>query len=62
MSKIFVNVSIDETVKVQSDKGALSHLLYIGKGLALSLPLDAQKRKDTLFWLATQIEQEARKL
>ena len=59
---IFVNAVITETVKVNGGTGALSHLVYVGNNLALSLPHDAQKRKEALFWLATQIEQEARKL
>lgn len=59
---VFVNVGITETVKVKGDTGALSHLVYVGDSLALSLPHDKQKRKETLLWLATRLEQEARKL
>lgn len=62
MSDVFVNVKVNEAVKVWSGAGILSHLVYVGNCLALSLPYDAQKRKEALFWLATQIEQEARKL
>ena len=41
---IFVNAVITETVKVNGGTGALSHLVYVGNNLALSLPHDAQKR------------------
>ena len=59
---VFVNVAIDEAIRVHSGKSVLSHLVYVGDRLALALPHDKQKRKETLLWLATQIEQEARKL
>lgn len=62
MSDIFVNVKVNEAVKVWSGAGVLSHLVHVGDCLALSLPSDKEQRKEALFWLATQLENEARKL
>lgn len=62
MSEVFVSAKITESVNVWSGTGVLSHLVYVGNYLSLSLPYDAQKRKEALLWLATQLEQEARKI
>jgi hypothetical protein len=36
--------------------------LNVGKELVFMLPNDAKEKKEALLWLATQLEQEARKL
>lgn len=62
MRNIFVTATVDEKTRVCTGSAPLSHFVHIGDGLSLSLPLDIEKRKEALLWLATQLDQEARKL
>lgn len=62
MRSIFVTATVDEKTRVWTGNAPISHFVHIGDGLSLSLPLDIEKRKETLLWLATQFEMEAQKL
>ena len=59
MIKIFLPLTANTVAKLDKKPSAY---LNVGKELVLILPHDENEKKEALFWLATQIEQEARKL
>ncbi len=59
MIKIFLPLAANTTVKMNE---TFCDHLNVGNELVFMLPNDAKEKKEALFWLATQIEQEARKL
>jgi len=57
--KIFLPLTANTTVKMQEN---FSNHLGVGNELVFMLPHDDKEKKEALLWLATQLEQEARKL
>lgn len=60
--KVIAHVEVTTSTKIKAGEGLLKNLVFLDDGLILSLPKDAQERKEALLWLATQIEMEAWKL
>lgn len=60
--KVTAHVEVTASTKVKAGQGLLKNILFLDDGLALSLPSDKEQRKEALLWLATQLENEARKL
>lgn len=59
MISIFLPLTASTAVKLD---GKFNDLLKIGNELVFMLPHDTKEKKEALLWLATQLEQEARKL
>lgn len=59
MIKIFLPLTANTMVKKNETFG--DHL-NVGNELVFMLPHDDKEKKEALLWLATQLEQEARKL
>lgn len=60
--KVIAHVEVTASTKIKAGEGVLKNLVFLGDGLILSLPSDKEQRKEALLWLATQLENEARKL
>lgn len=59
MIKIFLPLTANTMAKMNEN---FSDQLNVGNELVLMLPHDDKEKKETLLWLATQLENEARKL
>ena len=59
MIKIFMPLTANTMVKMNEN---FSDYLNVGNELVFTLPHDDKEKKEALLWLATQLEQEARKL
>ena len=59
MIKIFMPLTANTMVKMNEN---FSDHLNVGNELVFTLPHDDKEKKEALLWLATQLEQEARKL
>jgi len=59
MIKIFMPLTANTMVKMNEN---FSNHLNVGNELVFMLPHDDKEKKEALLWLATQLEQEARKL
>ena len=59
MIKIFMSLTTNTAAKLE---GRFNDRLSVGGELSLMLPYDDKEKKEALLWLATQLEQEARKL
>ena len=60
--KVIAHVEVTTSTKIKAGEGVLKNLVFLDDGLILSLPNDDKEKKEALLWLATQLEQEARKL
>lgn len=59
MIKIFMPITTNTAAKLE---GRFNDRLRVGGELSFMLPHDDKEKKEALLWLATQLEQEARKL
>lgn len=59
MIKIFMPITTNTAAKLE---GRFNDRLSVGGELSFMLPHDDKEKKEALLWLATQLEQEARKL
>jgi len=59
MIKIFLPLTANTMVKMNEN---FSNHINVGNELVFMLPDNENEKKEALLWLATQLEQEARKL